>query len=99
VFAGIEVPIGLLEERMHENGVKFDVTAIGYGMRGANLQPIVERFEGKKIPPKTPLSIYFGAILSLQIWSRCMNGMPRKLAKYSITTLKVFFGPWNIVCH
>lgn len=50
---------------MHENGVKFDVTAIGYGMRGANLQPIVERFEGKKIPPKTPFSIYFGAILSL----------------------------------
>ncbi|PCG89420.1 Hypothetical protein PENO1_104760 [Penicillium occitanis (nom. inval.)] len=45
VFAGIEVPINLLEKRMHENGVKFDVTAIGYGMRGANLQPIVERFE------------------------------------------------------
>lgn len=48
VWAGVEVPISVLEGRMHETGVEFDVAAIGYGMRGANLEPIVERFEGKR---------------------------------------------------
>lgn len=38
-----------MEDRMDQSGVKFDVTAIGYGMRGATLEPVVERFEGEYI--------------------------------------------------
>ncbi len=47
VWAGLEVPISVLEDRMDQTGVDFDVVAIGYGMRGAVLEPIVERFEGE----------------------------------------------------
>lgn len=32
---------------MDQSGVNWDVTAVGFGIRGATLEPIVERFEGE----------------------------------------------------
>jgi hypothetical protein len=46
VWAGTEVPIKTLEQRMDEDNVNWDMTATGFGMRGATLPVIVERFEG-----------------------------------------------------
>ncbi|KAH8121180.1 hypothetical protein ACSS6W_009926 [Trichoderma asperelloides] len=45
VWAGVEVPISEIEDRMDQSGVNWDVTAVGFGIRGATLEPIVERFE------------------------------------------------------
>lgn len=46
-MAGTEVPISVLEDRMDQTGANFDITSIGFGMRGATLKPVVERFEGE----------------------------------------------------
>ena len=46
VWAGTEVPISVMEERMDESGVDWDIVAVGYGIRGSTLEPIVERLEG-----------------------------------------------------
>lgn len=35
---------------MDQTGVTFDLLGIGWGMRGATLEPIVERFEGNISP-------------------------------------------------
>ncbi|KAH7311491.1 hypothetical protein B0I35DRAFT_438176 [Stachybotrys elegans] len=45
VWAGTEVPIPTLEDRLAESGVDFDLLGIGYGIRGATLPPVVERLE------------------------------------------------------
>jgi hypothetical protein len=47
VWAGQEIPIGELEDRMEQSGVDYDITAVGFGMRGATYEPIIERFEGE----------------------------------------------------
>ncbi|KAI0443593.1 hypothetical protein F4803DRAFT_550041 [Xylaria telfairii] len=60
VWAGPEVPIATLEERLDQKDVDFDLLGIGWGMRGATLPIIVERFEDliglyKRTRPETPI--------------------------------------------
>lgn len=47
VWAGQETSIEVMEGRMEQSGVDFDLLGIGWGMRGGTLKPIVERFEGR----------------------------------------------------
>lgn len=46
VWSGTEVPIKTMEQRMDADGIDWDMTAVGFGIRGATLEPIVERLEG-----------------------------------------------------
>ncbi|KAI1325150.1 hypothetical protein F5Y16DRAFT_378959 [Xylariaceae sp. FL0255] len=45
VWAGTEIPISTLEERLDQTNVEFDLLGIGWGVRGAQIPIIVERFE------------------------------------------------------
>lgn len=47
VLAGTEVPMNVLEDRIQQFGVKFDLAGIGYGIRGTTIKPLVERLEGR----------------------------------------------------
>lgn len=46
MWAGTEVDISKLEDRIEKSEVAFDLTGIGFGVRGATDQPVVERLEG-----------------------------------------------------
>jgi hypothetical protein len=39
-----------MEDRLAQSGTEFDLVAIGMGIRGAGLVPLVERFEGRYHP-------------------------------------------------
>jgi hypothetical protein len=53
---GAETPIERLEEQMQ--GVKWDGTGVGYGVRGARLQDLTIRLEGElAIRPYTELRL------------------------------------------
>jgi len=41
---------------MDDAGVNWDITSIGFGMRAATLEPIVERFEGTLVLRATSAS-------------------------------------------
>ncbi|KAI1357712.1 hypothetical protein F5Y08DRAFT_351852 [Xylaria arbuscula] len=60
VWAGPEVSITTLEERLDQKHVEFDLMGIGPGMRGAKLPIVIERFEDlidmyKRRRPETPI--------------------------------------------
>jgi hypothetical protein len=56
VLMGAETPIERLEEQMQ--GVKWDGTGVGYGVRGARLQDLTIRLEGElAIRPYTELRL------------------------------------------
>lgn len=40
------MPVSTIEQRMDVDNVNWDMTATGFGMRGATFEVIVERFEG-----------------------------------------------------
>ncbi|KAI8176781.1 hypothetical protein K4K51_006147 [Colletotrichum sp. SAR 10_75] len=94
-WAGTETPVSVVGERLKQKGVDFDLVGIGWGVRGATIEPVVDRFENlidmyKKSVPEVPIifnyspdSIVWSAAHRLPMREDCAAvGKPGKLLGY-----------------